>query len=76
MMVGEKSKESRKIIFPLTNLICWEIWKERNRRIFNKKELPVQVFIPKVMGEIELWRIAGAPIPLVALTGGAPFDPG
>jgi hypothetical protein len=76
MMVGEKTKERRRIIFPLMNLICWEIWKERNRRIFNKKDQPVHVFIHNVMGEIELWRIAGAPTPMVALTDGAPFDPG
>jgi hypothetical protein len=75
-VVGNQTKETRRITFPLANMICWEIWNERNRRIFNKKDLPVQVFISKIMDEIDVWRLAGAPLPLVAQTSGAPFDPG
>jgi hypothetical protein len=36
-MVGNQSKAQRKLILPAANLICWELWKERNRRIFDKK---------------------------------------
>jgi hypothetical protein len=37
---------------------------------------PVNAMIPKIMEEIDIWRFAGAPIPLVVQYGGAPFDPG
>jgi hypothetical protein len=36
-MVGDQPKVRRKIIFPLANLVCWELWMERNRRIFTNK---------------------------------------
>jgi hypothetical protein len=75
-LVGRTAKDRRRTIFTLTNLVCWELWKERNRRIFEKKELPSCVMIAKTLEEIDIWRIAGAPIPLVAQVGGTPFDPG
>jgi hypothetical protein len=75
-LVGKTAKDRRKTIFTLTNLVCWELWKERNRRIFDKKELPTCVMITKTLEVIDIWRIAGAPIPLVDQVGGTPFDPG
>jgi hypothetical protein len=75
-VVGLQAKDTRQITFPLANMICWKIWNERNRRIFNKKDLPVHAFIYKIMDEIDVWRLAGAPLPLVVQTSGAPFDPG
>jgi hypothetical protein len=38
-LVGKTAKDRRKTIFTLTNLVCWELWKERNRRIFEKKRV-------------------------------------
>jgi hypothetical protein len=32
--------------------------------------------ITKILEEIDVWRTAGAPIPLVDQMGGTPFDPG
>jgi hypothetical protein len=32
--------------------------------------------IPKIMEEIDIWRLSGALIPLVVQSRGAPFDPG
>jgi hypothetical protein len=72
-MVGGQPKSQRKIIFPASNLICWEIWKERNRRIFEKKELPIADFFGRLKEEAVAWKLAGAPIPLVAQYGGAPL---
>ena len=60
----------------VTKLICWELWKERNRRIFHKKELSVQGLIKIITDEARMWKQAGAPISLVDQYGGTPFDPG
>jgi hypothetical protein len=75
-LLGEQTKERRKIIFPLVNLVCWELWKERNQRIFEKKDRSANAMITKILEEIDVWRTAGAPIPLVDQMGGTPFDPG
>jgi hypothetical protein len=75
-LVGQQTKERRKTTLTLANLVCWEIWKERNRRIFEKKERTATAMIANTVEEIQVWRIAGAPIPLVAQVGGTPFDPG
>ncbi|KAM0853990.1 hypothetical protein ACQ4PT_050734 [Festuca glaucescens] len=75
-MVSRHPKAQRKIKFPVSNLVCWEIWKERNRRIFEKKELPMAAMIIRLKDEAAAWKLAGAPIPLVDQYGGAPFDPG
>lgn len=57
----------RKATNSLLLLTAWEIWKERNRRIFKKEELPVEALLSKIREEISLWNLAGANIP---------FDPG
>jgi hypothetical protein len=75
-IVGKHPKSERKEIFPAANLICWELWKEQNRRIFDKKEQDVAGLIGKIMDEARAWKQAGAPIPLVDQASGAPFDPG
>jgi hypothetical protein len=75
-LVSRHPKAQRSSIFPASNLICWEIWKERNRRIFEKKELSLSSFIAHLKDEASAWKLAGAPIPLVAQYGGIPFDPG
>jgi hypothetical protein len=45
-------------------LAAWEIWKERNRRIFQHEELSVAA---RIRDEAILWIMAGVKIP---------FDPG
>jgi hypothetical protein len=64
------------VILPAANLTCWELWKERNRRIFDKKEIHVLAFMSQIKDDANVWRSAGAPLPLVEQAGGAPFDPG
>jgi hypothetical protein len=75
-LLGNRPKKETKVLFPVANLICWELWKERNMRVFEKKELKVADLIGKIMDEAKASQQAGAPIPLVDQTSGSPFDPG
>lgn len=61
------TKEKRKGIISLVQLITWEIWKERNRRVFQKELMTMARFSRLIRDEIRLWNMAGARIP---------FDPG
>lgn len=51
----------------LAMLICWELWLERNRRIFHQQELPLPTLVNRIRDEAAVWKLAGCPIP---------FDPG
>jgi hypothetical protein len=59
--------EKRKGMKSLMLLAAWEIWKERNRRIFQHEELSVAALVARIRDEAILWNMAGAQIP---------FDPG
>ena len=59
--------EKRKGIQSLILLAAWEIWLERNRRIFQREELSVDLLVRRIRDEAVLWNVAGAVIP---------FDPG
>ncbi len=41
-------------------LVVWEIWKERNRRIFDHKEMATSFLLTKIKDEVGLWVLAGA----------------
>jgi hypothetical protein len=41
-------------------LVGWEIWKERNARVFRNKAAPVEVVLRNIKEEMSLWAIAGA----------------
>jgi hypothetical protein len=41
-------------------LVCWEIWKERNARIFEHKESAIAQLLPKIKDEARVWAMAGA----------------
>jgi hypothetical protein len=43
----------------LLQLTAWEIWKERNRRIFQKEELSVEELAIRIRDEAALWNMAG-----------------
>lgn len=43
-----------------TTLVCWEIWKERNARVFNKKSTMPSVLVDKIKDEGRAWIAAGA----------------
>jgi hypothetical protein len=58
MTVG--ASHFRKALGSLLLLTVWEIWNERNARIFNNKHSPTFVILDKIKCEARLWVIAGA----------------
>ena len=51
---------NRKAVASLTLLTAWEIWSERNTRVFKKKSAPSFVIFERVKREARLWALAGA----------------
>lgn len=47
----------------LATLLCWEVWLERNRRIFHHKELLVAMLIVRIRNKVPTWKLFGCPIP-------------
>ena len=52
--------QSRRPLISLMMLISWEIWKERNARVFRNTAVPVGVIVAKIKDECSLWSLAGA----------------
>jgi len=50
----------KKAVRSLAMLITWEVWKERNARIFNRQETSVTMLLEKIKAEANLWIVAGA----------------
>lgn len=44
----------------ITLLVTWEIWNERNARVFKNKHAPPTVIFDKIRNEARLWALAGA----------------
>jgi hypothetical protein len=59
MMAGGTSPD-RKAISSLTLLVTWEIWNERNARVFRNKQAPLHVVLDRVKSGAQLWVTAGA----------------
>jgi hypothetical protein len=51
---------SRKAISSLALLVTWEVWNERNARVFRNKHTPSHVSIEKIKAGAHLWVRAGA----------------
>ena len=51
---------ARKAMSTLIMLISWEIWKERNARVFRHVAAPANVIIAKIKEEARAWCLAGA----------------
>jgi len=49
----------RKAILSLSLLIIWEIWCERNARIFRKQEMLAPGLFSKIKNEAAAWALAG-----------------
>jgi hypothetical protein len=49
----------RKGLASLTLLVVWEIWQERNARIFRHKLSPSFVLVDKINCEARLWVYTG-----------------
>uniref|UniRef100_A0A3B6FNS0 Uncharacterized protein n=1 Tax=Triticum aestivum TaxID=4565 RepID=A0A3B6FNS0_WHEAT len=52
--------ESPKALASLMMLISWEIWSERNARIFRNTAAPSAALVSKIKEELSLWALAGA----------------
>ena len=50
---------SPKALASLMMLISWEIWTERNHRVFRNMAVPSMVLISKIKEEVSLWALAG-----------------
>jgi hypothetical protein len=55
----EGSLPNRKALASLTLLVSWEIWNERNARVFRNKQVPPLVILDKIKNEARLWVIEG-----------------
>jgi hypothetical protein len=51
---------NRKAVASLMLLATWEIWNERNARVFRSKHMPPLVLLDKIKREARLWVTAGA----------------
>ena len=49
-----------KVVRSLTMLISWEVWKERNNRVFNRQETSATRLMEKIKAEAVIWATAGA----------------
>jgi hypothetical protein len=50
----------REAMASLTMLICWEIWNERNARIFRNKHASTEMVLQTIKREATMWVQAGA----------------
>ncbi|KAM3244770.1 hypothetical protein ACQJBY_056229 [Aegilops geniculata] len=58
--IASGRSQSRRALLSLMLLISWEIWKERNARVFRSTAIPVGVLVTRVKAEASLWCLAGA----------------
>uniref|UniRef100_A0ACD6AK31 Uncharacterized protein n=1 Tax=Avena sativa TaxID=4498 RepID=A0ACD6AK31_AVESA len=55
-----KKGPHRKALASLTMLVSWELWKERNARVFRGHSVTVDMMVTKIKNEARLWCFAGA----------------
>jgi hypothetical protein len=55
-----KQENSKKAMTSFAMLVSWEIWNERNARIFQNNISTSNMFVAKVKEEVALWSLAGA----------------
>lgn len=49
-----------KALSSLLLLVGWQIWNERNARVFRSKAAPVAIVMRRIKEEVTLWATAGA----------------
>ena len=49
-----------KALSSLLLLVGWEIWNERNARVFRSKAAPVAIVMRRIKDEVSIWATAGA----------------
>lgn len=55
-----KRGPSRKALSSLAILVAWEVWKERNARVFQNHATTHAMLVSKIKNEVGLWSLAGA----------------
>lgn len=58
--VIHKRGTQRKAISSMAMLVSWEIWKERNARVFQNHVVSVEMVVNKIKEEASMWCLAGA----------------
>ena len=56
----QKRGASRKAMASLVMLVSWEIWKERNARVFRNISTTSNMLLAKIKSEAVMWCYAGA----------------
>ncbi|KAF6984866.1 hypothetical protein CFC21_002813 [Triticum aestivum] len=56
---GTKKTQSRRPLASLMLLVSWELWNERNARIFRNTVVLVEVIVARIKEEASLWSMAG-----------------
>jgi hypothetical protein len=59
-LLAEDRSPHLKGIASLTLLVVWELWKERNVRVFRNNFAPSFVILENIKWEAFLWVLAGA----------------
>ena len=59
-VVAHKKGHSRKAMTSLAMLVSWEIWQERNARVFRNVASTAQMVIMKIKSETRMWSLARA----------------
>ncbi|KAF7079507.1 hypothetical protein CFC21_083728 [Triticum aestivum] len=58
--IASGRSQSQRALLSLMLLISWEIWNERNARVFCSMKVPVGVLVTRIKAETSLWCFAGA----------------
>ena len=59
-MITTSTTVSRKAGRSLTLLVIWELWKERNARVFRRREASTLTLMTNIKAEAAAWTLAGA----------------
>jgi hypothetical protein len=59
-MMSGAHMPNRKAMATLTLLISWEVWSDRNVRVFLNKQAPSHLVFDKIKREARLWVLAGS----------------
>jgi hypothetical protein len=60
MYFVQKNCQSKKAMSSLATLVSWEVWKERNARVFQNHYSTVDMVGARIKNEMALWVSAGA----------------
>jgi hypothetical protein len=64
-LLAEGQSPHRKDLASLALLIVWELWTERNARVFRNKHAPFFVILENIKREARLWVLVWAKLQLM-----------